>query len=58
LILAAANKPGYARLIDNAVKAAKEKGGSLEQQTSFAIDRLVCSTSPNILVSVTQREPV
>jgi transaldolase len=43
LILAAANKPGYSRLIDAAVKAAKEKGGKPEEQAEYAIDRLVRS---------------
>jgi transaldolase len=41
LILAAAGKPGYAKLIDNAVKYGKEKGGSLEDQVNAATDRLV-----------------
>lgn len=41
LILAAANKPGYKRLIDVAVQYGKSKGGSLEQQTGAAMDRLV-----------------
>ncbi|EIN12768.1 transaldolase [Punctularia strigosozonata HHB-11173 SS5] len=49
LILAAANKPGYARLIDNAVKAAKEKGGSHEEQANFAIDRLLVEFGKEIL---------
>jgi hypothetical protein len=41
LILAAANKPGYARLIDAAVQAAKKHGGSIDEQASTALDRLV-----------------
>jgi transaldolase len=45
LILAAANKPGYARLMDAAVKYAKAKGGSIDDQTNAAMDRLVCSFS-------------
>ncbi|KAK7062706.1 hypothetical protein VNI00_000194 [Paramarasmius palmivorus] len=40
LILAAAGKSGYARLIDNAVKVAKEKGGDLNTQVNAAMDRL------------------
>jgi transaldolase len=46
LILAAANKPGYSRLIDAAVKIGKSKGGNLEQQTDAAMDRLVCLSQP------------
>ena len=41
LILQAAGKPAYQRLIDSAVKYAKEKGGDREQQVNAAIDRLV-----------------
>ena len=40
LILAAANKPGYARLIDNAIAYAKQKSSDPEAQASAAIDRL------------------
>ena len=39
--MAAANKSGYARLINVAVEYGKKKGGSLEDQTNAAIDRLV-----------------
>lgn len=41
LILAAANKPGYAHLIDAAVKYGKQKGGDLDAQANAALDRLV-----------------
>ena len=41
LILAAANKPAYQRLIDNAVKFGKSKGGDLEVQVNASMDRLV-----------------
>lgn len=41
LILAAANKPGYSRLIDTAIKAGKEKGGSIDAQVEVSLDRLV-----------------
>lgn len=41
LILAAANKPGYAHLIDAAVKYGKQKGEDLDSQASAAVDRLV-----------------
>jgi len=41
LILAAANKPGYAHLINAAVTYAKQKGGDLDTQANAALDRLV-----------------
>ncbi|KAF7375128.1 Transaldolase [Mycena sanguinolenta] len=46
LILAAANKPGYAKLIDNAVQYGKNKGGSLEDKVNAATDRLVGIPQP------------
>ncbi|KAJ7650616.1 hypothetical protein FB45DRAFT_779719 [Roridomyces roridus] len=49
LILAAANKPGYARLIDSAVKYGKEKGGSLDDQVNAANDRLLVEFGTEIL---------
>ncbi|KAJ7844414.1 hypothetical protein B0H14DRAFT_2776875 [Mycena olivaceomarginata] len=49
LILAAAGKPGYAKLIDNAVKYGKEKGGSLEDQVNAATDRLLVEFGSAIL---------
>jgi len=49
LILAASNKAGYARLIDNAVKHGKSKGGSLEDQVSAANDRLLVEFGTEIL---------
>jgi len=47
LILAAAGKAGYARLIDTAISYAKEKGGNINTQVENATDRLV-SRSPGI----------
>jgi transaldolase len=41
LILAAANKPGYAHLIDAAVNYGKQKGGDIDAQANAALDRLV-----------------
>ena len=41
LILAAANKPAYQRLIDAAVEHGKSKGGSVDEQVNAAMDRLV-----------------
>ncbi len=49
LILAAANKPGYARLIDAAIKHGKDKGGSLEDQVNAATDRLVNYETPSCI---------
>ncbi|KAJ7352491.1 hypothetical protein DFH08DRAFT_913330 [Mycena albidolilacea] len=49
LILTAAGKPGYAKLIDNAVKYGKEKGGSLEDQVNAATDRLLVEFGSEIL---------
>ena len=42
LLLAAANKPQYAHLVDSAIKYAKSKGGTLHDQACWAMDRLVC----------------
>jgi len=44
LILAAAGKAGYARLINTAVSYAKQKGGSIDTQVENATDRLVSKT--------------
>ncbi|KAG8936177.1 sedoheptulose-7-phosphate:D-glyceraldehyde-3- phosphate transaldolase [Tulasnella sp. 419] len=55
LILAAANKPGYQRLIDNAVEFVKKKGGSLDQQVEAAMDRLLVEFGKEILAIVPGR---
>ncbi|KAF5310254.1 hypothetical protein D9619_010298 [Psilocybe cf. subviscida] len=55
LILAAANKPGYARLIDAAVDYGKKKGGSVEDQTNAAIDRLLVEFGKEILAIIPGR---
>ncbi|TDL18976.1 transaldolase [Rickenella mellea] len=55
LILAAANKPGYARLIDTAVKYAKDKGGSIDQQVEIALDRLLVEFGKEILAIIPGR---
>ncbi|CCM03463.1 uncharacterized protein FIBRA_05596 [Fibroporia radiculosa] len=55
LILAAANKPGYARLIDAAVKAGKSKGGDLDAQTNAAMDRLLVEFGKEILAIIPGR---
>jgi transaldolase len=41
LILAATKQPGYARLINVAIKYGKDKGGDLDAQANAALDRLV-----------------
>ncbi|KAF9477209.1 transaldolase [Pholiota conissans] len=55
LILAAAGKSGYARLIDAAVSYAKAKGGSVEDQTNAAIDRLLVEFGKEILAIIPGR---
>jgi len=51
LILAAANKPAYQPLINNAVKYAKEKGGDAE----LAMDRLLVEFGKEILAIIPGR---
>ena len=41
LILSAANKPSYQRLINAAVEYGKQKGSNIEEKTDAAMDRLV-----------------
>ncbi|KAI6151434.1 hypothetical protein EDD17DRAFT_1637022 [Pisolithus thermaeus] len=55
LILAAANKPAYARLIEVAVLYGKSKGGSLENQTNAAMDRLLVEFGKEILAIIPGR---
>jgi len=55
LILAAANKPGYSRIIDTAVSYGRSKGGSLEVQTNAAIDRLLVEFGKEILAIIPGR---
>jgi len=49
LILAAANKPGYARLIDSAVAYGKSKGGDIDTQANNALDKLLVEFGTEIL---------
>ncbi|KAG8893303.1 sedoheptulose-7-phosphate:D-glyceraldehyde-3- phosphate transaldolase [Tulasnella sp. 403] len=49
LILAAANKPAYQRLIDQAVEYAKGKGDDLDTQTEAAMDKLLVNFGSEIL---------
>jgi len=55
LILAAANKPGYARIIDAAIQYAKSKGGDLETQVNNANDRLLVEFGKEILAIIPGR---
>ncbi|KAJ1983660.1 sedoheptulose-7-phosphate:D-glyceraldehyde-3- phosphate transaldolase [Dimargaris verticillata] len=49
LILAATQKPQYAKLIDDALAYAKERGGSLDVQTGVAFDKLLVNFGVEIL---------
>ncbi|KOS21029.1 Transaldolase [Escovopsis weberi] len=49
LILAAAKKAEYAKLIDAAIEYAKHKGGSLDHQVDLALDRLLVEFGKEIL---------
>jgi len=55
LILAAAGKSGYARLIDNAIVYAKGKGGSIDVQVENAMDRLLVEFGKEILAIIPGR---
>jgi transaldolase len=55
LILAAAGIPKYNRLIDVAVDYGKSKGGSIEEQTNAATDRLLVEFGKEILAIVPGR---
>jgi len=57
LILAAAGKAGYARLIDTAVSYAKEKGGDIDTQVENATDRLV-SGSDGIIGTISETDVI
>lgn len=49
LILAAAGKEQYQRLINAAIEHGKKKGGSIDEQTNAAIDRLLVEFGKEIL---------
>ncbi|VDB95662.1 unnamed protein product [Peniophora sp. CBMAI 1063] len=55
LLLAAANKPQYAHLIDVAVKYAKENGKTEEEQAELAMDRLLVEFGKEILAIIPGR---
>jgi transaldolase len=55
LILAAANKPQYQKLIDVAVQYGKSKGGDIDAQASAALDRLLVEFGKEILAIIPGR---
>jgi transaldolase len=55
LILAAANKPDYARIIDAAVKYAKTKASDVESQANIAVDKLLVEFGKEILAIIPGR---
>ncbi|KAH8090756.1 transaldolase [Filobasidium floriforme] len=55
LILAAVNKPAYAKLVDTSVEWAKSKGGELDHQVNNAMDRLLVEFGKEILKIVPGR---
>lgn len=55
LILAAANKPAYQKLINTAVEYGKSKGGSIDEQASVALDRLLVEFGTQILAIIPGR---
>ncbi|KAI0254488.1 hypothetical protein BJV78DRAFT_1184654 [Lactifluus subvellereus] len=55
LLLAAANKPAYARLIDVAIAYGREKGRTIEEQVDAATDRLLVEFGKEILAIIPGR---
>ncbi|KAF8552337.1 transaldolase [Imleria badia] len=55
LLLAAANKPHYAHLVDAAIKYGKSKGGTLQDQACWAMDRLLVEFGKEILAIIPGR---
>jgi len=55
LILAAANKPEYARLIDTAVEFGRQKGKTTDEQVGHAMDRLLVEFGKEILAIIPGR---
>jgi len=49
LILAASQKPQYAKLIDEAIEYAKNKDGSIEEKVEWATDKLLINFGKEIL---------
>jgi len=55
LLLAAANKPAYARLINVAIAYGRQKGGSIQEQVDAATDRLLVEFGKEILAIIPGR---
>ncbi|KAE9404792.1 transaldolase [Gymnopus androsaceus JB14] len=55
LILIAANKPGYSRLINTAVEYGKSKGGDIDAQVNATMDRLLIEFGKEILAIIPGR---
>jgi transaldolase len=55
LLLAAAKKPAYAKLIDAAVQYGKDHGGDIDDQVDAALDRLLVEFGKEILKIVPGR---
>lgn len=55
LILAASSKPQYQKLTDSAIEYAKKHGGSIEEQTAIAFDKLIVNFGVEILKIVPGR---
>ncbi|RDB16468.1 Transaldolase [Hypsizygus marmoreus] len=55
LILAAAGKPGYSKLIDAALAHGKAKGGDIDAQANAALDRLLVEFGKAILAIIPGR---
>jgi transaldolase len=55
LILAATKQPGYARLIDAAIKYAQDQGGSIDEQVASAMDRWLVEIGKEILAIIPGR---
>lgn len=55
MILAAANKPQYQKLINTAIAYGKEKGGDIDEQASAALDRLLVEFGKEILAIIPGR---
>jgi transaldolase len=55
LILAAAGKPGYAKLIDTAIAFGKKKDGDIDTKVNAALDRLLVEFGKEILAIIPGR---
>ncbi|KAG2198868.1 hypothetical protein INT46_008425 [Mucor plumbeus] len=55
LILAASQKPEYAKLVDNAIEFAKKQSGDIKEQANWAFDKLLINFGKEILKIVPGR---